>query len=167
MNFLFKFVKVISSETNPWQIAIAIMFGMVVGFTPLLRFHNLIILFVVLFFRINIASFLLALGLFTGLAFALDPVMLQVGEGVLSSTATEPLWQALYSSTVGRISQFNHTLTMGSLVVSIVFAPVVLIVSRVLIVQYRVKIMAALNKLHIVRVLKASTIVQRFSGLGG
>ncbi|WP_185236700.1 TIGR03546 family protein [Teredinibacter franksiae] len=166
MHLLVKFFKIISSETNPWQIAFAIMLGMIVGITPLYRLHNLIILFIVLFFRVNIASFVLAVALFSGLAMLFDPLLIGVGESLLSAPSAQALWQSLYSSGLGRLTQFNHTLTMGSLVVSLVVAPVVLVLSKLLIVQYRERFLSAISKWKIVQMLRASTLVQRMTGLG-
>ena len=166
MNSLAKFLKILNSETNPWQIALALMFGMMVGLTPIFRLHNLVILFVVLFFRINIASFLVATALFSGLAYAFDPLMLQLGESVLTNSSFSGVWQSFYNTSLGRLSQFNHTLTMGSLLVSVLCAPVLLLLSKYLIVQYREKLLARINKLQVVRVLKASTLFQKLSGIG-
>lgn len=166
MNLFAKFLKIISSETSPWQIAFAIALGMMVGFSPLLRLHNLLILFVVFLFRINIASFLLAVGIFAGLAFALDPLMLNLGEIILNASGLQSLWAGLYSSSVGRLLQFNHTLTMGSIALGLSLFPIVLLGSRVLIIQYRERVMSRVNKFRIVRVLKASSLYQHLSGLG-
>lgn len=167
MGAIAKFLKVLASEASPWQIAFAIMFGMIMGLTPVFRLHNLIILFVVLFFRINLASFLVAFTLFSGLAYLFDPLMVGVGESLLTAAGWQATWQGLYNTGIGRLSMFNHTLTLGSLVVSLVLAPVVLFLSKVLVVQYRAKVLERINKLQVVRVLKASTLFQKISGIGG
>jgi len=166
VNFFVKFLKAISSEDNPWQIALGIALGMIFGLSPFWRLHNLVILLLVLFFRINIASFLVAASIFAGLAYALDPFMVQIGEGVLAADSMQSLWVGLYNTPIGRLSQFNHTLTMGSLILSLVLAPIVILLSRYIIIQYRARIMERVKKLHIVRMLRASTFVQRLTGLG-
>ncbi|SMF05744.1 TIGR03546 family protein [Alteromonadaceae bacterium Bs31] len=167
MNYIVKFLKAISSETNPWQIAFALVLGMIFGLSPLWRLHNVLILFVVLVFRVNVATFLVSLGVFSALAFALDPLMLQLGERLLLADGLQQFWTALYNSPLGLLSQFNHTLTMGSLVSSLLAAPFVLFLSKYLIVKYRSSVMERVNKMHIVKVLKASTLFQKFSGLEG
>ncbi|WP_045861308.1 TIGR03546 family protein [Teredinibacter purpureus] len=166
MNLIAKFFKIISSETNPWQIAFAIMLGMMVGISPLMRLHNVVIVFLVLFFRINIATFLLAIAVFSGVAIALDPLLISVGESILTSSGAESTWQVFYNSSFGRLSQFNHTLTMGSFVTGLAMAIPLLLLSKAFVVQYRDKIMVAVNKMQIVRMLRASTFFQRMSGLG-
>ena len=82
MVFIAKLLKALSSDASPWQLALGIMFGMLVGLTPLLRLHNLIVLFIVLFFRVNLSTFLIALSLFSGLAYLLDPAMITIGESL-------------------------------------------------------------------------------------
>nr|WP_241264239.1 TIGR03546 family protein [Bowmanella dokdonensis] len=161
-----KFLKALNSEASPWQIALGITLGLIVGLTPLMRLHNLVILFLLLFFRINIASFLVAFGFFSGLAYLLDPVMISLGESVLTAGSLQDLWTAWYNSSVGRLSQFNHTLTMGSLVLSLLASPLVLLASRYLVLQYRQRLMVWVSKLKLVQALKASRLYQIYESLG-
>ena len=143
------------------------MFGMIVGLTPFWRLHNILILFIVLFFRVNIGTFLLSFSAFGVLAFALDPTMVSVGEAVLTSEGLQSTWISLYNTDLGQLSQFFHTLTMGSLLVSIVLCPVVLIASKILIVRYREHIMAWIEQLKIVQFLKGTRLFDIYQKLEG
>lgn len=165
MYFLAKLVKALNSDASPWQLAIGIMFGMIVGLTPFWRLHNIVILFVVLFFKVNIGTFLLALALFSTLAFVLDPTMVSMGEAILTADGLNAFWTALYNTDIGQLSQLFHTLTLGSLVVSLVLCPVVLFASKFLIVKYRVHIMAYFEKLKIVQFLKSSRLYDLYQKL--
>lgn len=167
MNLLAKFLKVLNSEASPWQIAIAITLGMVIGLTPLLRLHNMIILFVVLFLRINLASFLASIVLFSGIAWLFDPIMTSVGENVLTAASWQDTWITLFNSSLGQLSQFNHTLTLGGFLVSLLLAPIVLFLSRHIVVQYRQRIMVWVNKLKIMQAFKASKLYQLYLTIGG
>ncbi|WP_416307943.1 DUF2062 domain-containing protein [Neptunicella sp. SCSIO 80796] len=167
MNLLAKFLKVLNSEASPWQIAIAITLGMVIGLTPLLRLHNIIILFVVLFLRINLASFLASIVFFSGIAWLFDPLMASVGENVLTASSWQDSWTTLFNSSLGQLSQFNHTLTMGGFLVSLLLAPIVLILSRFIVLQYRQRIMTWVNKLKIMQAFKASKLYQLYLNIGG
>ncbi len=164
MRLLIKFLKAINSEASPWQIAIAIMLGMIVGLTPFWRLHNLLILFLALFFRINFASFLVSALLFAGFAWILDPLMEGIGESILLAAGLQDFWTALYNTGPGQLSHFNHTLTMGSLVFSLVLAPFILLGSRYVVIQYRLRIMAWVNRLWIVKLLKATKLFKLYTG---
>ncbi len=166
MVFIAKLLKALSSDASPWQLALGIMFGMLVGLTPLLRLHNLIVLFMVLFFRVNLSTFLIALSLFSGIAYLLDPAMITIGERLLTHDSLQSFWTALYNSDIGLISQFFHTLTLGSFVLSVLLCPIVLITSKILIVQYRERLMAYIEKLKIVAFLKGTKLYQLFKTLG-
>ncbi len=167
MVFIAKLLKALSSDASPWQLALGIMFGMLVGLTPLLRLHNLIVLFIVLFFRVNLSTFLIALSLFSGLAYLLDPAMISIGESLLTQDSLQSFWTALYNSDIGLLSQFFHTQTLGSFVLSVLLCPIVLITSKILIVQYRERLMAYIEKLKIVAFLKGTKLYQLFKTLGG
>jgi len=166
MVFIAKLLKALSSDASPWQLALGIMFGMLVGLTPLLRLHNLIILFIVLFFRVNLSTFLIAFSVFSGLAYLLDPAMITIGESLLSNDSLHGFWTALYNSDLGLLSQFFHTLTLGSFVLAVLLCPIVLITSKILIVQYRERLMAYIEKLKIVAFLKSTKLYQLYKTLG-
>lgn len=167
MYFIAKLFKALNSDASPWQLALGIMFGMVVGLTPFWRLHNILILFVVLFFRVNIGTFLLSLTAFGILAFVLDPAMVWVGEAVLTAESLKGLWTSVYNTDLGQVSQFFHTLTMGSLVVSALFCPVVLLLSKWLVVKYREHIMAWVEQLKIVQFLKGTRVFEIYQKLEG
>jgi uncharacterized protein (TIGR03546 family) len=165
--FLAKLLKALSSEASPWQLAFGIMLGMILGLTPIWRLHNVLILFVVLFLRVNLTTFLVSLTLFSGIAYLLDPMMINVGESLLTHPDLQASWTSLYNTNLGQLSQFFHTLTLGSLVISLIFAPVLLLLSKFLIVQYRERFMVWTNKLKLVQFLKGSRIFQLYMDMRG
>ncbi len=165
MRLLLKLLKALNSDASPWQLAFGLTFGMIVGLTPILRLHNLVILLLVLCFRVNISGFLLALAFFSGVAWITDPLVLGWGESVLTAASLQDIWTALYNTDLGRISQFNHTLTMGSLLLGLLLSPIMLFVSRWLIVKYRERFMAWVTKLKIIQFLKGSKLYQLYQQL--
>ena len=167
MYLLAKLLKAIHSDASPWQLALGLMLGMIVGLTPMFRLHNLILLFILLLFRINLGAFLVSLAVFSILAFILDPVMIHIGEMALASPALTEFWTALYNTGIGRLSQFYHTLTMGSLILSLVLSPVLLFVSKYLIISYREHVMEWVDKLKIMQALKGSRLYQVYQTVGG
>ncbi|GAB5382673.1 MAG: hypothetical protein Alis3KO_39650 [Aliiglaciecola sp.] len=166
MIVLAKLLKALHSDAGPWSLAFGIMLGMIFGLTPLIKFHNLIILFVVLVFRVNLSTFLLSWGVFSVIALMLDPLMMNIGEAILTSQSLQGSFTAFYNTGLGRISQFYNTLTMGSLAVSLVLAPVVLLLSKVLVIKYRIHIMEWVDQWNIVQLIKGSKVYQIYQGMG-
>ena len=163
LRMVLKLFKALNSEASPWQLDFAIAFGLVVGLTPLLSLHNVLLVLMVFMLRVNLSAFFLATGFFTGLAYLLDGVSVSVGEAILTNPSMQSFWTSLYQSEFWQLTHFHHTLTLGSLVVALIlFAPVA-ILSKYLIVTYRHRVMAWMGKLKVVQMLKAT----KFYGLYG
>lgn len=166
MYFIAKLLKALHSDSGPWSLAFGIALGMLAGLTPVDRLHMLLVLFIVLFLRVNLSTFLLAWGLFSILAFALDPLMIAIGDGLLSDPTLTATWTAFYATSIGRLSQFYHSLTLGSLVLSLALFVPVLLIARVLVMQYRQRFLAWVEKWHVIQVIKSSRLYQVYQSLG-
>ncbi len=167
LDIVARFLKVLNSETRPGQISLALAFSMIVGFTPLFSLHNLLIILLVLVIRTNIATFLVGLAVFSGIAYLLDPLFHLLGQRVLNNESLNPLWTSLYNSTLWRLEHFNNTIVMGSLLVSVVlFIPLVLM-SNYLVVKYRRSLRQWVNKIRIVKIIKGTKLFNIYHSLSG
>ncbi|WP_258241093.1 TIGR03546 family protein [Pseudidiomarina homiensis] len=167
LTLLARLLKALNSESGAWALAIAFVLGMIMGFTPLWRVHNLVILLVALLFRVNLSGFILSFVLCSGLAYLLDPVFHKIGFAILAAESWQPVWQSMYDSAFWRVVQFHHTITLGSLVLSFAFAPILALVSFWIVSQYRQRIQAWFNKLKIVQALKANRFYTIYANLRG
>jgi uncharacterized protein (TIGR03546 family) len=138
--------------------------------TPLWNLHNLIVLLLVLILRVNLTTFILAWLGFSGIAYLLDPVLHAFGFHILTADALRGVWTSLYNSTLWRLSNYNNSLLMGSLITSLgLFVPLFFL-SNIFIRKYREHILAWVMKSRIVQALKASKfygIYQSVSDWGG
>ncbi len=165
IKLLAKLLRVLNSETDPGQISLGLCFAMIAGLTPLLSLHNLVVFLLVCVLRVNFAAFFLGLGVFTGIAYILDPLFHHIGLAVLTAPALEELWTSLYQSVWWRLEHFNNSIVMGSLVFSLaVFVPV-LLVSNLLIRRYRQHILAWVQKTKIMQMFKASKVYETYQTL--
>ena len=165
-----KLLKVLNSETEPEQISVAICFSMIMGFTPLWSLHNLVVLLLVLLIRVNLSAFILALGFFSAVAYALDPVFHMIGLSILTAKSLESLWTALYSILLFRLDGFNNSISMGSLITSILLFIPLFFTINFLIRKYRDYLLAWIRKARIVRIFQASKLYKAYqtvSGWGG
>lgn len=167
LTLLARFLRALNSESGAWALAIAFVLGMIMGFTPLWRVHNLVILLIALLFRVNLSGFILSFIICSGIAYLLDPLFHQVGFAILSAESWQPVWQSMYSSAFWRVVQFHHTITLGSLVISLAFAPILAVVSFWIVSQYRQRIQVWFNKLKVVQALKANRFWAIYSDLRG
>lgn len=162
---ILKLFKALNSEVGPWQIAVAGGLALIVGLTPLWSVHNLLVLLLVFVLRVHLATFFVFWAIFTGFAYLLDPWFDQLGYQMLTLEAMEGFWTALYQSDWWQVTRFNHTITLGGLVVSLVlFVPAVLLF-RVAVVRYRAKLMPLMNRLKVVQALKASRVYELYQKL--
>jgi uncharacterized protein (TIGR03546 family) len=165
LSLLAKFLKVLNSDASPGQISLGFAFALFVGLTPFLSLHNLFILLFVCIIRVNLSAFLLASAVLALLAFTIDPLSISIGESLLSNPDLIQIWTQLYQSDVWRGFKFNHTLLLGSIVLSFILFIPTLIITRIMIGLYRHRLMAWLEKLKISKLLKASKFYKVYEKL--
>jgi uncharacterized protein (TIGR03546 family) len=157
---LMKILKALNSEQSPRQIAAAISFAAIIGLTPLLSLHNIVILLLVLWFRVNLSVFLLMWPLFSLVGLLLAPVSESIGLVLLQDPSLIPMWESFYNTLLGRWSNFYYSGVLGGLVLSSILAILLYPISNKLILLYRVKCLDKFEKFKIVRILKASKFWQ-------
>lgn len=162
---LAKLLKALNSEASPSQISLAFVLGMILGLTPLWSAHNIIVIFLALVIRVNLTGFLLAFGVFSGLAYLLDPLFIKLGESLLANPDLLSVWKSMYVSDAWRVTKFNNTLVLGSLMVSLVSAIPAFFIFNLLIRQYRDKIFAAVQKSRAMHMLKANKLYKIYNAL--
>lgn len=162
---LAKLLKALNSDSAPGQIALAFALSLITGLTPLLSLHNLPVLLLACIIRINFSAFMLGTLFFSGLAYLIDPAAISIGESLLTEPSYQAFWTGLYQSNFWRATAFNNTLILGSLILALVAFIPVLILSRWLISAYRDRLMAWVEKLKIVKLLKASKFYKAYQAL--
>lgn len=167
LTLLAKLLKALNSETGAWALAFAFVLGMVVGFTPIWRVHNLLILLFALIFRVNLSAFIVSFLVCSGIAFLLDPLFHSIGVSWLSSASWQGVWETMYASPWARLTQFHHSITLGSLVVAVLFAPVLAFGSYYLVINYRQRVQKWFLKLKIVQGLRANKFWSIYTDLRG
>jgi uncharacterized protein (TIGR03546 family) len=153
-----KFFKALNSDAGPWQLSFAVGLALIIGLTPLWSVHNLIVILLACILRVHFGTFLVFWVVFSGFAYLLDPAFDAWGYAWLTSSALTPTWTALYQSDWWQVMKFNHTITLGSVVVSLLlFVPAVLAM-RIGVVRYRAQLMPWANRLKLVQIVKASKV---------
>ncbi|MDH5762346.1 MAG: TIGR03546 family protein [Nitrospinota bacterium] len=160
---IIKIFKALNSNEAPWQISLGIIFGAILGFTPLFSLHNLVVLFLALLINLNISMMIVACALFSIIAYALDPVFHQVGLALLTSKGLESFWIQFFSCPVFLLANLNNTIVMGSLVSTLAASVPLFFLFNVLVVKYRHAYNTFIGKFPVLRFLKVLDAYEKYS----
>ncbi len=153
-----KLLRILNSETAPINISLGICFGMVVGFTQMWSVHNLIILFLVLFFRVNMSAFILGTLVFKSLSFLFNGVFHQIGLSLLTAEFYKEIGTYLYNITFWKFDRINNTIVIGSIVISILgFLPMLFLLNFI-IKKYCKHILSYVRKTKIAKAMTSSDL---------
>ena len=138
LKLLQSLVKTLHSEGTPGQVAAGMALGAVLGVTPLVNVHNLLIAALILVLNVSVGGAMLGWALFLPLGFALDPVFDRIGHQLLLETpALTPMWTTWFNSPVVPYTNFNNTIVLGSFVAWLGVALPIFLASRYGVTRYR------------------------------
>lgn len=124
LKLLQSLVKALHSEGTPGQLAAGLALGSILGLTPLVSLHNAVVFALIVMLNVSFAGALLGWAVFIPIGFLLDPLFDRIGHTLLFTPSLTPLFTTLYNMPVVPLTNFNNTVTLGSLVVSLVlFVP--------------------------------------------
>lgn len=128
LKLLQSLVKALHSEGTPGQVAAGLALGSILGLTPLVSLHNLLVAALILVLNVSVPGAMLGWAIAIPLGFALDPAFDAIGRRLLLDTpALTPLWTALANVPVVPLTNFNNSVVLGSLISALVlFTPVYL-----------------------------------------
>lgn len=157
---LFAFIKLLNSDTGTISIAAGLTCGFILGMTPVLSLHSLLVFLILFFFRIQIGAALLAAFFFKFAAFLLDPVFHSVGSQVLEIKSLAPFLTTLYNMPIVPFTRFNNSIVMGSGVITFALSPFVFICSLFLIKKYRELVVAKFKDTKLWKAIQATKFYQ-------
>jgi uncharacterized protein (TIGR03546 family) len=157
---LFAFIKLLNSDTGNISLAMGMTCGFILGMTPTLSLHSLLIFLILFFFRIQIGAALVTAFFFKFIAFILDPAFHAVGSKVLEIESLQGIFTQLYNMPLVPYTRFNNSIVMGSAVVTIILSPIVYILSSYFIIKYRELVVARFKTTKAWKVLEASKFYQ-------
>jgi uncharacterized protein (TIGR03546 family) len=159
LKLLQSLVKALHSDGTPGQVAAGMALGSILGFTPLISLHNLVVAALILLLNVSVPGATLGWALAIPLGFALDPMFDALGRQLLLGTpALVPLWTALANLPVVPLSNFNNTVLLGSLVTALVLLAPIFFLSRWGVRRYRETIGERVQRSRLYRALTASRL---------
>ncbi len=157
---IFAFIKLLNSDTGTISLAAGMTCGFILGMTPVLSLHSLIIFMILFFFRIQIGAALITAFFFKFAAFLLDPVFDVVGRKVLEMPSLEPFFTKLYNMPLIPFTRFNNSIVMGSAVITFALSPFVFILCQRLIIKYRETVLARFKQTKVWKAVEATKFYQ-------
>lgn len=162
LSILARILKVLNSETAPAQIAAAVILALFMGLSPLGAPHNLFFLLLVLVLRVNLSLFIVSFGIFSGIAWLLDPWAHLLGLTLLQTEALQGFWTALYNNDFWRFLGFNNTLTLGASVAALVLSVPLYFAVTWAVRNYRAHVLDYVSRSRLMLALKSNKWGRRF-----
>ena len=168
LEILAKLFKILRAEDTPNQIASGFFLGMIIGLTPFLTVHNMVIIILIFIIKVNIGSVLFAFAIFSGIAYLFDPLFHSLGYYILvDMTSLHGFLVSLFNVPLIALSRYNNTVVMGSLVISVILILPVFFFMKYFVKYYREHIDAKLQKLKIVQIVKSSKFYKIYEKIRG
>jgi uncharacterized protein (TIGR03546 family) len=158
------FIQVLRSGQTPRQIAGGFALGAIIGLMPFFTLQGLCLWFVILVLDVNLSAALLAVTLFSLVAYIFDPLFHALGFFLLvDSSFLHGLWTALYNAPVAPLTRFNNTIVLGSFVAGfLLFLPVYLGMYR-FVLAYRTHLHTKVERLKVYQVISQSGLVKWYN----
>lgn len=157
---LFAFIKLLNSDTGNISLAAGMTCGFILGMTPTLSLHSLLVFLILFFFRIQIGAALVMAFFFKFVAFLMDPAFDVVGQKVLEMESLQSLYTTLYNMPLIPFTRFNNSIVMGSFVITFALSPIVFLLSQYFIVKYRVTVLARFKTTKVWKAVEATKFYQ-------
>lgn len=159
LKLLQSLVKALHSEGTPGQVAAGMALGAILGLTPLLNLHNLVVIALICVLNVSVPGAILGWALATPLGFALDPAFDAIGRWLLlDSSALKPLWTRLANIPVVPLTNFNNTVVLGSLVSALVLLAPLYYLSRWGVGRYRATLGERVKQSGVYRAITTSRL---------
>lgn len=163
LNFIFKLIKTLHSKEEPHNLAIGFALGSIIGLTPFLSLHNLIVFMIILVFNVSISAAFFGIFFFGCFAYFFDAQFHSLGYFLLVRLEfLKPVWTFLYNIPIAPLSKFYNTVVLGSLLVSLVaFFPIYWGFKQI-VKLYQLKIAAKVNRLKIMKIIQGNNLYQMY-----
>jgi uncharacterized protein (TIGR03546 family) len=151
-------IKTLHSDGTPGQVAAGIALGSVLGLTPLLNLHNLLIFSLIVILNLSFGGAMLGWALFVPLGFILDPLFHRIGLALLEAPGLRPFWTAWYNTPLVPYTNFNNTVVLGSVVGWLVLAVPIFFAARYGVARYRATIGERVRQSRFYKAITASQV---------
>lgn len=162
VKFLMKVIKVMGSETSPLSIAIAVVLGLIMAWNPFLSIQSLICLVFLIFFKVNIASWLFAFLTLSGVGILCSGLFHSIGVSLLEQESLNGFWTSCYHSSFLSLTMFYNSVALGGMICSAVLLLPLLLCTLWFVGFYRKRLEPKIINSKIARAIKASKLYKYY-----
>lgn len=119
LSIIRQFVKGLLKENEPYQIALGLSFGMMIGIIPKNNLTAQLLFIFALSTKANIPFLILSIFFFSSLAPISDIITDKIGYYILTLKSLEPFFTKIYNMPVIPWTDFNNTVVMGGLILGL------------------------------------------------
>jgi uncharacterized protein (TIGR03546 family) len=151
-------IKTLHSAGTPGQVAAGMALGSVLGLTPLMNLHNLVVFSLLVLLNVSFGGGMLGWMLFVPIGFLLDPLFDSIGSRLLTAPSLRLLWTDWTNTPVLPYTNFNNTIVLGSFVAWVVLAVPIFFAARYGIAKYRATVGERVRQSRLYRAVTASQV---------
>jgi len=153
---IFNLFKLINSDTGENQLAAGIACGIILGFAPGFSLQTVLVITMIFFLRIQMGAAFTSAFFFKIIAWMLDPLFDSVGKVILEIGSLKGLYTTMYNLPIIPFTKFNNSVVMGAMIISIILFPVLYVLSKLMIIKYRVTVVKRFQETKFFKALKAT-----------
>ena len=158
LKLLQSIIKTLHSEGTPGQVALGMALGSVLGLTPLMNIHNLLVFSLIVILNVSFGGAMLGWALFLPLGFILDPVFHRIGLALLEAPSLRGMWTAWFNTPLVPYTNFNNTVVLGSVVGWLVLTVPIFFAARYGVARYRATIGERVRQSRLYKAITASQV---------
>ncbi len=158
LKYIAKLLKALASEASPAQIARGFVLGMIIGLTPIMSVHNLVIVVLIIILKVNAGMAILSFLIFSGVAYLADPAFHSFGTWLLEKENLQAMWTTMYDNEFWAITKFYNTVVLGSFLIAVALCIPMFPIAQVGVVQYRKHIHEKVMKTKAAKWLKGTKL---------
>jgi uncharacterized protein (TIGR03546 family) len=151
-------IKTLHSAGTPGQVAAGMALGAVLGLTPLMNLHNLVIFSLLVLLNVSFGGGMLGWMLFVPIGFLFDPLFDSIGSRLLTASALRPLWTDWTNAPILPYTNFNNTVVLGSFVAWVVLAVPIFFAARYGVAKYRATVGERVRQSRLYKAVTASQV---------
>ena len=160
IKYIRTFIKVLSSDGTPSQIAGGFVLGMALGLIPFNMIYSMILWGALFMINISISAGFLGWMVFFGMTPLLDYVSHWVGHSLLTLPALTGIWTWMYNVPIMPLTHFNNTVVLGSAGLVLALSIPLYFLSKKGVLVYRKRLHKRVKKSKLFKSLKAMSIVK-------
>jgi uncharacterized protein (TIGR03545 family)/uncharacterized protein (TIGR03546 family) len=115
-------MRAMNSADRSWQLSLALTLSIFVGLSPIFAPHLIVICLLALFLNAHIGIFIVGCGVFTAIGYVADTQIESLGYYILTLPSLEGFWTDMYNNPWLSLTNFNHTMIIGSFAASLIVA---------------------------------------------